>query len=422
MLEQSNPSIGRFDKSFLILMIKDFFLVLVAVMIIEFALKAGSVYWDYQSDGENQALEVADEVAENVVEIMTNAGGPVAARTIYPILEKNWEELGYEIAIVPTSITVDSIEQTFGFAPDGIPIEGMADEEHKTAAVEIRASEVCTSCHIGAESGDILGRVVVRNYLGRDFAMWWEDVKLTLGLAVGKILLHSVLLFLILRARMEPLLRLRAVVSRLSKAYTDLNQRAEVRTSDEFGVLARDLNVFLDRISRLVLELDTVLRKVVDVNDDIIQIQTDLRTQIDSVVQNTRTIERNAMLSAKREPRLSNAWFDAVKNSVAELDAELARANKAPGADKLLENLRAVVGNAEEQIKNSERMYVALAQLGDEAAALKGSMSEMTRLEERMKTIIETGSQLVGRLRAADNTNEAIPVDTSGNQTIASSR
>ena len=84
-------------------------------------------------------------------------------------------------------------------------------------------------------------------------------------------MLHSILLFLILRARMEPLLRLRSVVSRLSKAYTDLGQRAEVRTSDEFGVLARDLNIFLDRIERLVEELGNVLGKVVTVNDDILQ-------------------------------------------------------------------------------------------------------------------------------------------------------
>ena len=202
---------------------------------------------------------------------------------------------------------------------------------------------------------------------------------------------------------MEPLLRLRSVVSTLSKAYTNLNQRADVRTADEFGVLARDLNVFLDRISRLVEELDTVLRKVVNVNDDIIQIQFDLRSRIDSVVQNTRTIERNAMLTAKREPKLSDAWFDAVKRSVIELDAELAKARATPGAEPLLENLRSVVANAEEQIKNSEQVYLSLADLGDEADALRHPMAEMVRLEERMQAIIDTGSQLVGRLRHADD-------------------
>ncbi len=399
MLDQTSPTIGRFDKSFLIHMIKDFFLVLVVVTLLEFALKAGGVYWDYQSNGEAQAELVAEELAENVVSIMTNEGGPVAARTMYPILEQNWTDLGYEIAIVPSDVTIRSIEEGFGYSPRGIPIESMSSGEHKMSAIDVRAGEFCLACHTEASVGDVLGQVVVRNYLARDFEIWWEDVKLTLGLALGKIVLHSILLFLILRARMEPLLRLRSVVSALSKAYTDLGQRAEVRTADEFGVLARDLNVFLDRITRLVDELDGVLRQVVAVNDDIIQIQGDLRGQIDHVVSNTRALEREAMLSAKREPRLSNVWFDAVKRTVGDLDAALAGVENTPAAAELLENLRAVVVNAEAQIENSERVYLSLAELGDETEGLKGSMAEMTRLEERMKSIIETGSQLVGRLR-----------------------
>lgn len=390
-------------------MIKDFFLVLVLVSIIEFAFKAGKVYWDYQSNGESQALDVAEEISENVVSIMSNSGGPVAARTIYPILEKAWTDLGYEIAIVPSAVTVESIQKTHSFVPEGIPIDGMADEEHKAATVAITAREVCLSCHIGAEPGDVLGHVTVRNYLGRDFAMWWEDVKISLALSVGKIVLHSILLFLILRARMEPLLRLRSVVSTLSKAYTNLNQRAEVRTADEFGVLARDLNVFLDRISRLVEELDGVLHKVVNVNDDIINIQGDLRSRIDNVVQNTRNIERAAMITAKREPKLSDDWFDAVKRSILELDAELMKVNVSPRATPLLNNLRAVVANAEVQINNSERVYLALADLGDEADALKTPMAEMIRLEERMQAIIETGTQLVGRLRPSDGVDNSKP-------------
>ena len=399
MLDQSNASIGRFDKSFLIHMIKDFFLVLILVTVLEFALKAGKVYWDYQANGEAQALDVAEELASNVRSIMLNEGGPVAASTIYPILNQNWTELGYEIAIEPSSITLTSIQALFDYVPRGIPIDGMAEGNNKMASIDIRASETCLSCHTDAAVGDVLGTVTVRNYLGRDFEIWWEDVQLTLGLAVGKIVLHSILLFVILRARMEPLLRLRSVVSALSKAYTDLGQRAEVRTSDEFGVLARDLNLFLDRISRLVEELDTVLSRVVAVNDDIIQIQGDLKLRIDGVVSNTRALEREAMLSAKREPRLSNSWFDAVKRSVKDLDATLQEAGRDPEAASLLAELQAVVENAETQIENSERIYVSLAELGDDAENLKGAMAEMTRLEERMQGIIEMGSRLVGRLR-----------------------
>ena len=216
--------------------------------------------------------------------------------------------------------------------------------------------------------------------------------------------MHSVLLFLILRSRMEPLLRLRSVVSSLSKAYTDLGQRAELRTSDEFGVLARDLNVFLDRIGRLVEELSQVLNRVVDVNDDILQVQGDLRAQVDGVVSRSRSLERDAMFRAKREPRLSNAWFDSVKHSIANLDETLSGVNASPEASRLLEDLRAVVANAEDQISNSEHLYLSLGKLGDEAEMLKGPLAEMTRLEERMVGIIDTGTGLVSRLSPKDKT------------------
>ena len=42
--------------------------------------------------------------------------------------------------------------------------------------------------------------------------------------------------------------------------------------SDEFGVLARDLNLFLDRIGKLLSELDAVIQRVVAVNGDIVAI------------------------------------------------------------------------------------------------------------------------------------------------------
>ena len=398
MLDINNPSIGRFDKSFLVHMIKDFFLVLLAVTILEFALKAAAVYYNFTFDGASEAQIVADDLADNVRSIMRNEGGPVAARTIYPILEQNWTDLGYAVAIVPSEITIRSIESAFDFVPAGIP-EAWPAGDFKEASVKITAETFCLQCHTQAKVGDVLGTVTVHNYLKRDFAIWFEEIRLAAGLAVGKIVLHSVLLFLILRARMEPLLRLRAVVSGLSKAYGALDQRAEIRTEDEFGVLARDLNIFLDRINRLISELNQVLQRVVTVNDDIVTVQGDLRGQIDRVVTGVRRLERDAMLAAKREPRLSNDWFTAIRASVQALDERLAKAGDVPQADQLLQALRAVVASAETQLATSESLFDSLATVGDDTENLKGAMSEMTRLEERMKTIIETGGTLVRRLQ-----------------------
>jgi hypothetical protein len=398
MHDIETSSIGRFDKSFLVHMIKDFFLVLLAVTIVEFALKAAMVYYNFRVNGASEAQIVADDLADNVRSIMRNEGGPVAARTIYPILQRNWTDLGYAVAIVPSEVTIRSIEAGFDFVPEGIP-EDWPEGQFREASVQITAETFCLNCHTEAKVGDVLGTVTVHNYLARDFAIWFKEVRLAAGLAAAKILLHSVLLFLILRARMEPLLRLRAVVSSLSKAYGALDQRAEVRTEDEFGVLARDLNIFLDRINRLILELNQVLQRVVTVNDDIVTVQGDLRGQVDRVVAGVRRLERDAMIAAKREPRLSNEWFQAIRSSVQALDDRLVRAGDVPQAAELLEALRAVVENAETQLATSERVFESLAAVGDDTENLKGAMAEMTRLEERMKTIIETGTTLVRRLK-----------------------
>jgi len=120
MLDQNNHSIGRFDKSFLVLMIKDFFFVLLLVTALEFSLKAGMVYYNYHFDGVEEAKVVAEDLADNVESIMRNEGGPVAARTLYPILNENWTELGYTIAIEPTEVTVKSIEVGFGYTANVI--------------------------------------------------------------------------------------------------------------------------------------------------------------------------------------------------------------------------------------------------------------------------------------------------------------
>ena len=222
------------------------------------------------------------------------------------------------------------------------------------------------SCHTEAQVGDVLGTVIVHNYLERDFAIWFEEVRLAAGFALAKIVLHSVLLFLILRVRMEPLLRLRSVVSNLSKAYSALDQRAEIRTEDEFGALARDLNIFLDRISRLIAELNQVLLRVVAVNDDIVTVQGDLRGQIDRVVTGVRRLEQRDDMPVKRQLRPQRlVQGDPHLGSGAGRQAR-AGGRLPPQAGELLEALRAVVGHAETQLATSEKVFERLAAVGDD--------------------------------------------------------
>jgi methyl-accepting chemotaxis protein len=110
-------------------------------------------------------------------------------------------------------------------------------------------------------------------------------------------------------------------------------------------------------------------------------------------------LERDAMLAAKREPRLSQDWFDAVNGAVGELDAAVGQVGGDAQASRLVATLRQVVANAEAQIAGSEQVFAQLADLGDRSENLKTSIMEMNRLEERLQGIIETCSTLVRRLR-----------------------
>jgi hypothetical protein len=107
------------------------------------------------------------------------------------------------------------------------------------------------------------------------------------------------------------------------------------------------------------------------------------------------------MLSAKAEPRLSQAWFDTARRAVSDL-----RSQTPEDPNALIEDLRAVVANAEAQIAGSEALFADLGALGDESENLRHVMSEMIRLEERMKGIVDTGSVLVQRLRPAPAPSE----------------
>lgn len=402
ILSNNDQLIGRFDRSFLIHMVKEFFLILLIVTALEFSLKAALVYYKFRTENVTNVERVANEIADDIRLIMRNRGGPVAAQTFYPILKRNWNDLGFEVAILPSKNTVISMIDQFNFEPMGIPIGEWPDTQHQSTKVEIRAEEFCLACHKLAEKGDVLGEVIVRSYLARDFAKWWLHVKLSSGLALAKIVLHSILLFLLLRVRMEPLLRLRSVVSNLSKAYAGLHLRAEIRTPDEFGILARDLNLFLDRITRLVTELDGILDSVVRVNDDIITMQANLRDHAETVVAQTRNLERRSVLLTKRNSSLSAASIDAIKIMIADLNRAQDQMVDRELSENIIAEINVIIGNAESQRNTNGELYLELSELGAETQQFQTAIAEMVRLEERMKGIIGTGTALVHRLQTKE--------------------
>ncbi len=262
---------GRFDRSFVIRMIRDFFLVLLAIIFLESAARLLIMLYRFNFQEKDATRVAAERLATDITSIMINSGGPVAARTIYPILKKNNADLGFAIAIQPAPVTVKSIEPMFGFTPQGLPPD-WAEGRHHEFTVKLHAETLCLKCHNQAKVGEVLGQVTVRNYWSGHLARWLEEAQITTVIGMGDVLLRTIVLFLLLKLRMEPLLTLRAVVAQLAKAGADLSHRAPVKSDDEFGELAHDLNLFLERINHILEDLGSVLAKVIAVNHRFVQV------------------------------------------------------------------------------------------------------------------------------------------------------
>lgn len=378
-MPRARPAPQRFDDHFIVRTIRDFFLSLLIIITVELGLRFALMAWTYRTAEAARTEAAATRLAEDVRSIMLNQGGPVAARTVYPVIRRNHEQLGLSIAIEPAPATVEAITDLFGTAPRGIPAR-WPDGPHHEARVELRADEFCVSCHHLSEPGDVLGWVTVRNYRETHLARWWHDVRLSGIFGMGNVIMHTIVLFVLLRLRMEPLLGLRAVVGRLARAGSDLSHRAVVRSADEFGELAHDLNHFLDRLTQIIDDMSRVLTEIADMS---------LRMQDlgDGIEQQARALGDDA----GHLPPGGAAGASGLADILLGIEA-LAGHLEMPAAERArLGEIRARLGALSDSGTGGDRLRTGIRALGSTAG-------EMRVLEERMRALASEGQRLIARL------------------------
>src|SRR5258708_24173533 len=113
MTKMFSLNLGRFDRSFVIRMVRDFFLVLLAMIFLELAARLVITLYRFNFQEETATRVAAERLATDITSIMINSGGPVAARTIYPILKTNNTDIGFAIAIHPAPVTATSTPSLF---------------------------------------------------------------------------------------------------------------------------------------------------------------------------------------------------------------------------------------------------------------------------------------------------------------------
>jgi methyl-accepting chemotaxis protein len=215
------------------------------------------------------------------------------------------------------------------------------------------------------------------------------------------------LLFLLLKVRMEPLLALRTTVSRLAKGVMDLSPRAGVKTDDEFGELALDLNHFLDRIGVVVVDLDKILSEVVSVGGRLGTLNRQLEKQLDGMRDSAlRTLGDGAQrgLETQLVAARESGAFDVLAETLDTLAAsgQVPAPTAVPLRDQVT-RLRDSFSRVTQALQQaSPPILVAQAQSAEyQAFAL--SLREMAVLEATMQTVAESGQRLLQRISKGKN-------------------
>jgi methyl-accepting chemotaxis protein len=286
--------------------------------------------------------------------------------------------------------------------PKGILPEWPQGSHHEFR-VELQAEQFCLSCHMTAKPGDVLGRVMVRSYLSQHLSQWWAEVQLTSLVGMGKIILHTVVLFFLLKVRMEPLLSLRSTITLLARRSSDLSHRAAINSQDEFGELARDLNLFLDRIDHDIQDLGSILTKVAALNERLTQVQRQMVGEYDEAEQRLRETTKQLFDGGLRWEELPTEWVGALSLGLASLRS-LSVEKGLPEAlqqklDHSSNDLNALIDQGRASPQQRQLTGKQLIELSHRFHEISHFISEMAVLDEKMREIAEEGQSLLGRLR-----------------------
>ena len=406
-------TIGGFEQSFVFHMIRDFFLLLL-VAVAELTIRYLALRYDFATNEPARVESATQKLAGDIKAIMLNSGGPLAAQTVYPILNRNYEDLGLSIAVLPSTVTVESMRATFNMEVEGL-MPQWPDGTYQQGLVTVQAEQFCLNCHVKAKVGDVMGIVAVRSYLARKEALWWQEVRLTAGALSLKILVHTIVLLLLLRVRMAPLLALRSTVSGLAKGVMDLSPRAQVRTHDEFGELAQDLNHFLDRIGQVVRDLDRILSEVVTVGQRLGSLNLGLEQQLDDLRKASLGEQQRigqAQSAARQRAGHETGAFQALDASLTHtlnaIAAMASRPDAAAVSSATNEVMREQVGRlrqsfvavteALQQVVGAEPAGALAGDMPVQMQALAKSFHDMALLEATMQQVALSGQQVLQRL------------------------
>ncbi len=394
--------IGQFHHSFVVRIIRDFFLSLLLLMALELGIRFLLAVYAFEIHASEQTRIAAQQLSADLKSIMLNKGGPVASRTVFPILRRNHLDVGLEIAVVPSELTLTSVQKVFNFKPKGLAPKWSVGKHHESR-VELQADSFCLQCHVDAGIGDVLGSVVVRNYFSSHVRQWWEQANLTSVIGLMNIVFHTIILYSLLKWRMLPLLLLKTTVSKLAKGGMGVTGRTEVQSNDEFGELAQDLNSFLERISQLAYDFEAILQRLAGIDLQLKDIANACEQQVFDQKEQLGQIISNGFTHLSTLAERTSSPF-------ATLEKQLHMIEQHPVEDSLLkQSIVELLRTAKAMIRTIDKDLSSYGELGQRVVGLDEHLHQLSLivgeirvLSEKMHALDAQGHILLEQLGGRD--------------------
>jgi methyl-accepting chemotaxis protein len=205
-----------------------------------------------------------------------------------------------------------------------------------------------------------------------------NDLFINLAVAIAGLILLGVIIFYISKKISGPVKIVETVISDIAEGEGDLTQRIEVKSKDEFGILASHFNLFIGKLNHIVLQTKNAL-----VAADSVRVK--LNDSTDKTSSTIKQIEHSLQGSRRLFQEMNKQIFSVVAN---------------------IEQIRQQVGgfrnNVSSQTTAIEQSSAAVNEMVASINNIKDITQKRLSATEKLKEVTELGRDRL------DNTNDLI--------------
>ena len=201
------------------------------------------------------------------------------------------------------------------------------------------------------------------------------------------LLISFVFALLITRAIVNPLKNIKKIVEEIAQGEADLTKRLDIISNDEIGELAKWFNIFLDKLSELIIQISDSAEQVAASGIQMSTSSEDMGNAVQSISGTVGIIAKGSN-EQSRDLKMVNQQMSELNSSAEEIASSSQAASEA--ASNVTENAKrgdqSVIAavNMMQEIKNSSsRATEAINKLNEEAKMIGSIVSTITSIAEQ---------------------------------------